>query len=319
MKLILKHCLRTLCLVLSSVVALSCGPGKYTMHLEMKQPSKAGVDLSGKTVSMVYLENGNQMHDEFVSYLASGFAESLQNDYGTGEGSVGVFRMSREYGADYASKDTLVNLLMDTGSDVVFLLDTVKLGVMSVGTKNKVSYTAGVSSDSTYINTASIPYTIKMYCFDAMNSKEEVKTFTGTSVAQPSVYSDGNKTNEELIKDAYAALGKEGWTVGEFLASSFEPQWKVEGFPIIYYDSEKWIDALEYADQFKWKKAMDVWLELVSSKDIMKRSCAAYNISLACYIMGDYRLAKEWLDLSDTETELPVSKSLRTKINSRLK
>ena len=85
----------------------------------------------------------------------------------------------------------------------------------------------------------------------------------------------------------------------------------------IYFDSQKWIDALEKADSFDWKGAMDIWFELMNSKDILKRSSAAYNIALSCYMLGDFKLAEEWLDISDKESELPLSASLRKRINSR--
>ena len=78
--------------------ATACGPSKYTMHLEMRQPSKAGVDLSGKNVSVVYLEDGRSLQDGFNSYMAEGFAASIEKDQGTGEGSVGVYRMTRRKG-----------------------------------------------------------------------------------------------------------------------------------------------------------------------------------------------------------------------------
>jgi hypothetical protein len=294
--------------------AVSCGPSKYTMHLETRYPSKAGVDLAGKDISVVYLENGNDVQDGFNTYMAEGFASSLEKDYGTGEGSVGVYRMFRQEG-DYSSKDTLVNLLMDTGSDVVFLFDSVKLGDMTVGGSSKVNYPA--SRDSSYINTGSIPFTLKMYCYDAMDKSEEVKTFGGTAIAQPSVYSAGNLAYDELKVKAYDALAAEGWNAGEMVGQSFASQWKVEGFSIIYFDSQKWIDALEKADSFDWKGAMDIWFGLVNSKDILKRSSAAYNIALSCYMLGDYKLAEEWLDISDKESELPLSASLRKRIDSR--
>lgn len=316
MKPSLKSGLRVLLIMVLVLTALSCGPSRFTMLLEMKQPSKSGVNLNGKTVSVVYLENGNRLQDDFASYMAASFSESLQNDYGTGKGSVGVFRMPMAEGADYSVKDTLVNLLIDTGSDVVFLFDTTKFGVMTLGTSDKLS--EPVSADSAYINTGSVPYTIKLYCFDAMNQKEEVRTFGGTSVAQPAVYSAGKETDEQLKVQLATALSKEGWNVGQVIASSFAPQWKEEGFSIIYFDSEKWITALEKANQFQWKQAMDIWLGLVDSKDIMKRSCAAYNMAVACYISGEYKLALEWLNLSNLEYELQMSDSLRKKISAQM-
>ena len=39
---------------------MSCGPSKHTMYIDMRQPSKAGVDLAGKNVSVVFLETDNE-------------------------------------------------------------------------------------------------------------------------------------------------------------------------------------------------------------------------------------------------------------------
>jgi hypothetical protein len=50
----------------------------------------------------------------------------------------------------------------------------------------------------------------------------------------------------------------------------------------------------------------------------MKRACAEYNISVACYMLGDYPLAIEWLDLADKENKLPISDALRKRIDARL-
>ena len=62
---------------------------------------------------------------------------------------------------------------------------------------------------------------------------------------------------------------------------------------------------------------MDIWFELLETNDVMKRSCASYNIALACYMLGDYQLAIEWLDLSDKENKLPISDALRKRIDAR--
>lgn len=295
--------------------ATACGPSRYTMHLETRQPSRAGVDLAGKNLSVVYLQNPESKEYDFNSYMAEGLAAYLEKDYGTGEGSVGVYRLERNNAGDYASKDTLVNLLVETGADYVFLLDNVRFGEMTVGGPSKVSYP--VSADSSIINTASIPFTIKMYGYDAMDKKEEVRSFGGTAMAQPDIYSDGKLTAAQLKAKAYELLPKEGIAAGELVGASFASQWKVEGFSVAYYDSVKWILALQKADNFDWKGAMDIWFEMLESKDVLKRSSAAYNIALSCYMLGDYRLAEQWLDLSDKESELSFAAALRKRINSR--
>lgn len=311
----MKSILKPLLAISVALAAVSCGPSKYMMHLEMRHPSRAGIDLTGKNVSVVYLENGSRLQDGFNASMAEGLATTIENDCGTGEGSVGVYRMQRSDSGDYSSVDTLTNLMIDTGADVVFLLDTVSFGQMTVGGPSRVSYRT--VKDSSVVNTGSVPYTVKLYCCDAMNRTEEVKTFGGTSVAQTSVYSAGDLSAEQLKKRAYKALPDEGFAAGKLVGASFESQWKVEGYSVVYFDSSKWLDALEKADKLDWKGAMDIWFGLLETNDVMKRSCASYNIALACYMLGDYGLAEDWLDLSDKEAELPMSATLRKRIDSR--
>ena len=101
------------------------------------------------------------------------------------------------------------------------------------------------------------------------------------------------------------------------LSSSFKSQWKHEQYSIFYFETDKWYKALELADAYDWRGAMDIWLELLSSKDMLKRSCAEYNIAVACYMLGDLDLASEWLDRSDTDNRLAQSDALRKRINAR--
>ena len=295
---------------------VSCAPLKHAVHVEMRHPSKSGVDLAGKDISVVYLETDNTYANAFSEGMADGFAYTLEQDYGTGEGSVGIYRMPMSQGGNYASKDSLFNILMDTGADVVFLFDTVRLGTIVIGGATRV---ASPQSDATaYISRASMPYTMKLFCFDGMDQKEQVKTFGGTSVARPDVYSDGKRTSKELMDKAMKEIDKEGWNAGVLVADSFKSQWKHEQYSIVYYETERWYNALLRAEDYDWKGAMDIWLELLDSRDIMKRSCAEFNISVACYMLGDYHLASQWLDRSDEDNKLPISDAMRKRINQRL-
>ncbi len=301
--------------ILACALVVSCGPTKHAIHVEMRHPSKSGVNLAGKTVSVVYLENDDEVATDFNESMADGFAYSLEQDYGTGDGSIGIYRMRQNPGADYADRDTLFNILMDTGADVVFFFDAVKFGNMVVGGPSKVAYKT--SPDSAYVSSGSIPFTVKMYCFDGMNREDKVQQFGGTSVAHPEVYSNGKDDSTVATYKATKALGAEGWDAGLEVAQSFKSQWKHEQYSILYFDSEKWYDALMKAEQYDWKGAMDIWISLLNTNDPMKRSCAAYNMSVACYMLGDYHLATEWLDRSDADNKLPVSDAMRKRIDSR--
>lgn len=295
----------------------SCAPMKHAVHVEMRHPSRSGVDLAGKDISVVYLETDNTVANTFSEGMADGFAYTLEQDYGTGEGSVGIYRMRMSENGNYASRDSLFNILMDTGADVVFLFDTVRLGTIVIGGSTRVASPS--SQDSSYVSRATMPYTMKLFCFDAMDQKEEVKAFGGTSVARPDIYSDGKRTSGELMKTAMKNIDSDGWNAGVLVADSFKSQWKHEQYSIVYYETEKWYDALVKAEQYDWKGAMEIWLGLLDTGDLMKRACAEFNISVACYMLGDYHLASEWLDRSNEDNKLPISDAMRKRIDQRMR
>lgn len=303
-----------LCAALAALLAISCGPSKHAIHVEMRHPSKTGVDLAGRNVSVVYLENDNAISTDFSESMADGFAYALEQDYGQAT-RIGIYRMRQVAGADYSRRDSLFNILMDTDADVVFLFDTVRFGTLTVGGPSRVTYPA--SKDSSYVSTGSIPFTMKLYCYDGMGKEDKVQTYGGNSVARPEAYSNGKDDSTVATSKAWKALGEEGWDAGLLVADSFKSQWKHEQYSIVYYDSEKWYKALEKAEHYDWKGAMDIWLELLDTHDLMKRACAEFDIAVACYMLGDYQLASQWLDLSDKDNKLPISDAMRKRIDAR--
>lgn len=300
---------------LALVMLSSCGPSRHAIYVEMRQPSKSGIEFAGKNIAVVHLDNGNTLGSPLSEGIADGLAYALEQDYGTGEGSVGIYRMPVTKGGDYASKDTLVTLLMDTGSDVLFLIDTLAVGNMTMGGATSVASAA--SPDSSYISTGSLPFTMKLFCYDAMNKDDKVYSYSGSSVAVPFAYSDGLQSAEVIRSKAVASLPEVGFEAGMTISASFKSQWKHEQYQVVYFDSAQWFNAMEYADRYEWKHAMDIWLGLLDTNDMLKRSCAAYNLALASYMLGDYHLAAEWLDRSDADNKLPMSDTLRKRIDAR--
>ena len=100
------------------LMVVSCGPSRHAIHLEMRYPSKSGLDLAGKVISVVYMENDDEQGNQFNEGMADAFAYALEKDYGTGEGSIGIYRMRCEDGVDYADRDHMMDLLVDTDADV---------------------------------------------------------------------------------------------------------------------------------------------------------------------------------------------------------
>jgi hypothetical protein len=263
-----------------AVLLVSCGPSRHAIHVEMRHPSRSGMELAGKIVSVISMDGEDERENLVCGNMADAFAKALEEGYGTGEGSVGLFCVDRN--SDYTSRDSLVSLLMQTGSDVVFLMDVSSSGSMT---------------------SAGLPVKVSIYAYDAMDKEEKVKHFTGTKVLAAS-------TDEGLVEEASKT--------GKLVADPFESQWKQEQYSVAYYDTAKWYESVIRAEQYDWKGAMDIWIELLDTRDLMKKASAEYNIAVACYMMGDYYLAEEWLDRSDADNKLPtLSDGLRKRIEAR--
>lgn len=295
-------------------VAVSCGPSSFTMDVELRDVSMSGLDLARKTFSVVYIDNGDRADSVFAASAADGFAQKLESGYFSGERVVGVYRLDSIPGARYSSRDTLLNILMDVGTDVVFLIEPPVLGRASAGRPEKIETGGKLAADSTYLSEVSVPFSVRVDVFDSMNQADSVFSFYGRNTAKPVAYTDGKEPDDVLIAKAISAIGEPANAIGMRMAESFLSTWKMESHPVIYYESNAWLEAAYMASDYRWKEAMDIWFGFLDSRNLQKRSCAEYNIALACYMLGQYGLAAEWLDRSDADYPIYQSRSLRQKI-----
>lgn len=259
--------------LLLSIPALAllaaCGPVTFTMDVEMRGPSKSGLSLSDKNISVICLDNGNRSDSLYTAAISEGFAQSIENEYFASQESVGIFRTPKTPGADYAAKDSLVALLMETEADVAFVMDWEKATSR-----------------------------LRLYAYDSMNPKDSVYRYV-----------------MDITDSATQASVEGGKKTGANMARFFSSTWKRQSLPVVYYDSmggQAWIDAAEAAYEYRWKDAMEIWLEIASStRNMEKKGCAEYNIALACYMLGNRELAIEWLDRSDKDYYISPSVTLR--------
>lgn len=285
----------------------------------MRNASRSGLELGRKTFSLVYVDDGVKADSTFAASLSEGFAQKLESEYFSGERVIGIYRLDGAKGADYAVKDTLLNLLMDTGTDVVFLLEAPELGTPVPGAPAKVMSGNDLPEDSTYIAEVTVPFTIRIDVYDSMNPADTVFSFTGRNTVRPVAYTDGLDTDAVLAEKGLAAIGEPARDVGRRVGDSFVSTWVNESHTFIYFDSSKWLEAAYASSDYRWKDAIDIWMGLLDTGSLQKRSCAEYNIALACYIMGQYDLASQWLDRSDKDYPISLSRSLRKNIASRQK
>ncbi|MBQ8071271.1 MAG: hypothetical protein IJ202_10520 [Bacteroidales bacterium] len=305
--------LRTLCPV--AVMALgivACAPQYFTMNVDMRQPSVSGYDLSGKSMAVAYVSGGKD--SVFTKGLAEGFAQRLEQDYFSGEEAIPLYRIDATRGASYASKDTLVNLIMDTGGDVMFLFGNTEWGDVELGSKQP----SGLSvADSAYMVRGSVPYIINLHMYDSMNEADTVRTMHGNSTASYALFAGVGESDDKIASRIWDNLYDSGNSIGHRSAEKFLPTWKSENYTIYYYDSEPWDSAAQYAYEYDWSSAMKLWMSTLGTTNPEKRSCAEFNIATACYMLGDLDLALKWLDQSDKDDKKPSSATIRKRIMDR--
>lgn len=253
------------------------------MLYDMHYPGEAGFVLENKTMSVVYLNDGNRQDTTYVNSLATGFAKGLESQYFNSEEAVPVISVPKDPRGLYYAKDSLVSLIMATEADVLFLFDSPRL----------------VSSRD------SLKATSYLYVYDGLDRKRD----SVIAVALNKNYLNG--PNLQKAVEAY----------GTNVSGLFARDVRKEYYSLIYYDySEDWITALISASNSKWDEAMDKWMNIISSTNkLEQKACAAYNMAVGCYLMEDYRLALEWIEQSEKFYPISLTPGLKQKIRSQLK
>lgn len=293
------------CVLLS---AASCTPQIFTMDMQLRRPSSSGLNLSGKSLGVVYVSDGRD--SVYAKNLAEGFAASLEDDYFGGEQLVDVYQMQKSPDAGYASRDTMVNLIMDTDKDVIFVFDNLKPS----GSPVLVDTETSEGASKVYLAKLDMP--VAVYVYDSMAKDDTVRVFAGKSGLDVPIVGDGHKDVENVF---WSKVGPAASALGRQSSSRFLSTWAPVKLGFYYYDSSAWDKAARLAYDYRWHDAITIWMDLAKSGSGTARACAAYNIAAAFYVLGDYHTAGEWLTYSDSVAPTELSFSLRSKIDAALK
>ena len=264
-----------------ALVVAACSPTVYGIQVETRQKSASGLDLTGKSMAIVYPGGLSDKEDLLNKAFVDAMATQLDAAYPESD-SVQVF--SLPYSADYVKStqpDSLVNLVLETDCDVLFLLGR-----------------APIFMDGYAETDFRLPLTV----FDALGG-------------------DSNSTYSfNILGNAGPDPEKSGELTGNRVVESFVPQWKTEIKDVFCVDREDWIDAMYDAAACRWATAIEKWSKILSSEtDILKRACLEYNIGLGCLLMGRPDLASDWVNQSIEETATDEAKALSAELGRILK
>ncbi len=307
-----------LLLILAMIIS-SCVPRVFYMNLDIRKPSPSGMDIAGKSIAVVYLNDKTAKDTVFNKSIALGFKSSLEKDYFNGKAGIDLWSLDRPQNGKQISIDTLRSLVMKTGKDVIFLFDvtpdkdphSISLCLRHDSGKEK--------ADSADVLSATFSANLKLYAYDSMG-KDTLRTYSekGMLIMQ-NIYASKKESMDKIKENIWSKVPETGIQTGKEASKIFSSKWKTEDFMFIYYDSpEDWENGIEAAYKFRWKESMSYWMNLLNTDNMEKRSSAEYNIANICYILGDYKLALKWLDMSDKDFHLLYSDNLRFRIKKTL-
>lgn len=271
----------------AAAAAVSCSPQTYSFAVQMRYPSDSGLDIGDKSVAVVYLTDG-QVRDSLVSDgISDGLAQGLESDFRRSGYSTEVDIYKIAASGNYGSKDSLVSLVMRTDADVVILLDRPECDVWPDGMLHCKT---------------------RVWAYDSMSPADTLLTVCDTSSLSFTTHGESM-----TLSDAQH--------IGYTLSSSLVNKWRDETYSLIYYDNldDRWTDAADKALSMQWDEAMSVWMEMLEdTSDATKQSCLSYDMALGCYMAGEYQLALQWLDASDSLHPISLSTGLRERVKARL-
>lgn len=299
---------KTLILAAALVTLAACSPQIYPLYLDVRQPSASGLELNRKSFAIAYSEGPDTLYDRAV---ASSLARALEADYFGGEEVVDIYRVPD---ADSVSLQTMHELVMDTNSDVIFLLSS-RLGAPVLSANQPVS--GAVSADSAFVCPVNIPVNTSLQVYDSMG-EDKVLRFKGKAVLRPNVYNNGTPSTEALGTLARHSLDDKADEMGDRISRRFLSEWRTESFSVYYYDTDSWYKPLAHLAEGKFSAAIDGWADLARRGSNLSRACASYDIAMALYLMEDYEMAAKWLEMADKLETLSLSPGLHKRLEIHL-
>lgn len=295
-----------------AILLTACGPLKTVVNVESQGDAEHLISMGGRKIGVVSVSSVDHRDSALVSELGLGVAEKIEVEMGAEPGIVGVYSLPTE-GGDIVGDGTLDLLAVQTDRDMFIVIDSLNVGSYTSSRNTKGYY----QNSSVNVVDVLLPITFKVLAYDVkrletLYSRQVVDTVTW------SVMGEGEILNSTAIAQANAHLKEAFRGLGESVSMIFLPTWNQEERMIVCYSGSKWTNAYYLASDFKWEQAMEVWLELVKRGGPQKQGAAAYNLAVACEILGRYDTALKWLDYAETKCYFSQMTTLRKKLLASL-
>jgi hypothetical protein len=145
--------------------------------------------------------------------------------------------------------------------------------------------------------TVELPYYLELNAYDAVADSVMFRKAVRDTIAVYLVNGteEGKNVSETLVDRLPEITEK----IGERAGSELSTKWNTQEWMLINYPGDAtWNSAYLLARSFKWSDAIAKWMPLTEDSNSQKASFAAFNIAVACEMMEERSLAREWIDFA---------------------
>ncbi|MDZ4059014.1 MAG: DUF6340 family protein [Bacteroidales bacterium] len=277
----------------------SCGPVVSFFNIDERIPARYPVNFEEKTISVFVSVYDDLSAEPFLfrndstqmSNMANSIASVVEKNLALDQGAVYVFNhfpvTDRSYDMEY-----IQNLAFQSNSDIVVLLDTLHVAKPQVLNGNKSNLTREFQSNYLYAPIRSV-----LNVYDGISADRLVR-IDQTDTVYWEILSRVDVAESAMRVRAIQSMTNVSTTLGSDIADLLFPSWRPKEKYLYYYETSSWRRAVDFANEFKWREAMDIWLEYSTHPDIQKAAVAAFNLAVACELTDRPELALEWVNRS---------------------
>jgi len=302
--------------LLSALLILSaCGPLINLMEVDVRLPATRPLNILGREMAVFTPQYDSvSVTDSVLLYkFAQSLADALSSEAYLASGSVPVFShyTGSEALGTLEQPDYVHRLALETGTNMVFMVDSVEIGGFFTREVSQVE-------DDYKLHYLMAPFTSVVRVFDA-EKVQFIKYIPLRDTVAWEVWIPSETEKVAIPTTAFQDLQRASEYFAEELAETFMDQWETQDRVIFVYNKRDWNLAYDHALAFAWDEAMKIWLELVKGTNAKEVACAAFNLALACEMQGNFELAQKWLDLSQKTYDLPEAKYYKELLQERKK
>ena len=276
-------------------------PQAMLFNVDVLQPKAFTLDAEAQSVAVV-ATYGNESDSTASAQLALGAARYLETSNALEEGQVGAFTIPEAEYPGTKDKEYMEQLMMATGSGTLVMIRDIKFGEFEISRViDPVSRLSVVGMK---------PIKARMEVYDA--------------IADTTIFTSGISDSLRFRIPLESDLSQEGISkfltehdsvivasIGAQIAKQISNQWVEEEWMLIdYADETDWHSAYKKAMDFNWEEAVNTWMNYTEDKNSEKASYAAFNIAVACQMLGETDLAINWISYALNKYSFQEARSL---------